>query len=67
MTQPESPSLTIEFLIACFDVLQSDDPEGEIDLTSCVEVSDCYVEKNYGLQIHVCTYCPADCDVLMTI
>ncbi|KAM9857258.1 TRIO and F-actin-binding protein-like [Aulostomus maculatus] len=30
---------------------ESDDPEGEIDLTSCVTVSDCHVDKNYGLQI----------------
>ncbi|RVE76473.1 hypothetical protein OJAV_G00007990 [Oryzias javanicus] len=30
---------------------ESDDLEGEIDLTSCVNVSDCDVEKNYGLQI----------------
>uniref|UniRef100_UPI0037E9BB82 TRIO and F-actin-binding protein-like isoform X2 n=1 Tax=Semicossyphus pulcher TaxID=241346 RepID=UPI0037E9BB82 len=29
----------------------SDDLDGEIDLTSCVNVSDCDVEKNYGLQI----------------
>lgn len=50
-----------------FDVVQSDDLEGEIDMASCVDVSDCYVEKNYGLQIHVCAYCPADCDVLMNI
>lgn len=34
--------------------LQSDDLDGEIDLTSCVNVSDCDVEKNYGLQIQVC-------------
>ncbi|XP_053711329.1 myosin phosphatase Rho-interacting protein-like [Synchiropus splendidus] len=34
------------------DAEESDDPEGEIDLTSCVTVSDCDVEKNYGLQIH---------------
>uniref|UniRef100_A0A3B3DQ78 PH domain-containing protein n=1 Tax=Oryzias melastigma TaxID=30732 RepID=A0A3B3DQ78_ORYME len=32
-------------------MLQSDDLEGEIDLTSCVNVSDCDVERNYGLQI----------------
>ncbi|KAF3687570.1 TRIO and F-actin-binding protein Tara Trio-associated repeat on actin [Channa argus] len=30
---------------------ESDDLDGEIDLTSCVNVSDCNVEKNYGLQI----------------
>ncbi|KAK2816926.1 hypothetical protein Q5P01_025117 [Channa striata] len=30
---------------------ESDDLDGEIDLTSCVNVSDCHVEKNYGLQI----------------
>uniref|UniRef100_A0A3P9M1G9 PH domain-containing protein n=1 Tax=Oryzias latipes TaxID=8090 RepID=A0A3P9M1G9_ORYLA len=30
---------------------ESDDLEGEIDLTSCVNVSDCEVERNYGLQI----------------
>lgn len=35
-------------------MLQSDDLEGEIDLTSCVNVSDCEVERNYGLQIQVC-------------
>lgn len=38
-------------------VLQSDDLDGEINLTSCVNVSDCDVEKNYGLQIQVCIYC----------
>ncbi|XP_069024051.1 myosin phosphatase Rho-interacting protein-like isoform X1 [Embiotoca jacksoni] len=31
--------------------VQSDDLDGEVDLTSCVNVSDCDVEKNYGLQI----------------
>ncbi|XP_074520916.1 uncharacterized protein LOC141786091 [Halichoeres trimaculatus] len=31
--------------------VQSDDLDGEIDLASCVNVSDCDVEKNYGLQI----------------
>ncbi|XP_030594853.1 TRIO and F-actin-binding protein-like [Archocentrus centrarchus] len=30
---------------------ESDDLDGEIDLTSCMNVSDCDVEKNYGLQI----------------
>ncbi|XP_034544680.1 myosin phosphatase Rho-interacting protein-like [Notolabrus celidotus] len=30
---------------------ESDDVDGEIDLASCVNVSDCDVEKNYGLQI----------------
>ncbi|XP_027874832.1 TRIO and F-actin-binding protein-like isoform X1 [Xiphophorus couchianus] len=30
---------------------ESDDLDGEIDLTSCVNVSDCDEEKNYGLQI----------------
>ncbi|XP_068452519.1 TRIO and F-actin-binding protein-like [Clinocottus analis] len=30
---------------------ESDDLDGEIHLTSCVNVSDCDVEKNYGLQI----------------
>uniref|UniRef100_A0A3Q3MYH8 TRIO and F-actin-binding protein-like n=1 Tax=Labrus bergylta TaxID=56723 RepID=A0A3Q3MYH8_9LABR len=30
---------------------ESDDLDGEIDLTSYVNVSDCDVEKNYGLQI----------------
>uniref|UniRef100_A0A087Y3H9 PH domain-containing protein n=1 Tax=Poecilia formosa TaxID=48698 RepID=A0A087Y3H9_POEFO len=30
---------------------ESDDLDGEIDLTSCVNVSDCDVEKKYGLQI----------------
>ncbi|TMS23554.1 TRIO and F-actin-binding protein [Larimichthys crocea] len=30
---------------------ESDDLDGEINLTSCVNVSDCDVEKNYGLQI----------------
>lgn len=33
--------------------VKSDDLDGEIDLTSCVNVSDCDVEKNYGLQIQV--------------
>ncbi|XP_071392782.1 TRIO and F-actin-binding protein-like [Centroberyx affinis] len=31
---------------------ESDNLDGEIDLTSCVNVSDCDVEKNYGFQIH---------------
>lgn len=35
-------------------VVQLDDVDGEIDLASCVNVSDCEVEKNYGLQIQVC-------------
>ncbi|XP_024864944.1 myosin phosphatase Rho-interacting protein isoform X2 [Kryptolebias marmoratus] len=30
---------------------ESDDLDGEIDLTSCVNVSDCDIDKNYGLQI----------------
>ncbi|XP_058495554.1 TRIO and F-actin-binding protein-like [Solea solea] len=30
---------------------ESDDLDGEIDLTYCVNVSDCDVENNYGLQI----------------
>ncbi|MED6273778.1 hypothetical protein CHARACLAT_009924 [Characodon lateralis] len=30
---------------------ESDNLDGEISLTSCVNVSDCDVEKNYGLQI----------------
>ncbi|KAG7238440.1 hypothetical protein INR49_030947 [Caranx melampygus] len=30
---------------------ESDDLDGEIDLTSCVNVSDCDIERNYGLQI----------------
>ncbi|XP_068583694.1 TRIO and F-actin-binding protein-like [Cebidichthys violaceus] len=33
------------------DAEESDDLDGEINLTSCVNVSDCDVEKNYGLQI----------------
>ncbi|KAM9769374.1 uncharacterized protein ACNS7B_021632 [Menidia menidia] len=32
---------------------ESDDLDGAIDLTSCVRVSDCDVEKNYGLQIQM--------------
>uniref|UniRef100_A0A668AZW6 PH domain-containing protein n=1 Tax=Myripristis murdjan TaxID=586833 RepID=A0A668AZW6_9TELE len=31
---------------------ESDDLDGEIALTSCVNVSACDVEKNYGFQIH---------------
>lgn len=34
-------------------MMQLDDLDGEIDLASCVNVSDCEVEKNYGLQIQV--------------
>ncbi|XP_029950246.1 myosin phosphatase Rho-interacting protein-like [Salarias fasciatus] len=30
---------------------ESDDLDGEIELTSCVNVSDCDVERNYGLQL----------------
>ncbi|XP_075946247.1 TRIO and F-actin-binding protein-like [Anarhichas minor] len=33
------------------DAEESDDLDGEINLTSCENVSDCDVEKNYGLQI----------------
>lgn len=47
-----------------FNVLQSVDLEGEIDLTSCVNVSDYDVEKNYGLQIQVCIYCTVMLTVL---
>lgn len=35
-------------------MVQLDDLDGEIDLTSCVNVSDYEVEKNYGVQIQVC-------------
>ena len=38
-------------------VLQSDDPEGEIELMTCVNVSDCEVEKNHGFQIQVRNRC----------
>lgn len=38
-----------------FIVLQSD-VYGELNLTSCLNVSDCEVEKNYGLQIQVCVF-----------
>ncbi|XP_076026514.1 myosin phosphatase Rho-interacting protein-like [Genypterus blacodes] len=31
---------------------ESDDMDGEIDLTSCVDVSDCDVENKYGFEIH---------------
>ncbi|CAL9700348.1 unnamed protein product [Knipowitschia caucasica] len=31
---------------------ESEDPEGEIDLRSCLDVSDCDVQKNYGFQLH---------------
>ncbi|XP_054460781.1 TRIO and F-actin-binding protein-like [Anoplopoma fimbria] len=33
------------------DAEESDDLDGEINLISCVSVSDCDVEKNYGLKI----------------
>lgn len=33
--------------------LQKDDLDGEIDLKSCVKVSEFDVEKNYGFQIQV--------------
>lgn len=33
--------------------LQKDDMDGEIDLKSCVDVSEFDVEKNYGFQIQV--------------
>lgn len=36
----------------CFSV-QKDDLDGEIDLKSCVKVSEFDVEKNYGFQIQV--------------
>ena len=45
-------------------LLQSDDLDGEIDLTSCVRVSDCDIEKNYGLQIQVCIYSTSFAHVL---
>lgn len=33
--------------------MQKDDVDGEIDLKSCVKVSEFAVEKNYGFQIQV--------------
>jgi hypothetical protein len=33
--------------------LQKDEPDGEIDLVSCLKVSEFDVEKNYGFQIQV--------------
>lgn len=33
--------------------IQKDDMDGEIDLKSCVKVSEFDVEKNYGFQIQV--------------
>lgn len=33
--------------------VQKDDLDGEIDLKSCVKVSEFDVGKNYGFQIHV--------------
>lgn len=33
--------------------MQKDDLDGEIDLKSCVKVSEFNVEKNYGFQIQV--------------
>lgn len=33
--------------------VQKDDLDGEIDLKSCVKVSEFDVEKNYGFQIQV--------------
>lgn len=33
--------------------MQKDDLDGEIDLKSCVKVSEFDVEKNYGFQIQV--------------
>lgn len=33
--------------------VQKDDLDGEIDLKSCVNVSEFDVEKNYGFQIQV--------------
>lgn len=38
--------------ITVFSV-QKDDMDGEIDLKSCVKVSEFDVEKNYGFQIQV--------------
>ena len=35
--------------------MQKDDLDGDIDLKSCVKVSEYDVEKNYGFQIHVRT------------
>lgn len=43
--------------------LQSDDLDGAIDLKTCVNVSDCDVEKNYGLRIQVRIYCTCFCVV----
>ncbi|KAM6971781.1 TRIO and F-actin-binding protein-like [Aplochiton taeniatus] len=34
------------------DTEESDGLEGEIELTTCVNVSDCNLDKNYGIQIH---------------
>lgn len=40
--------------------MQKDDLDGEIDLKSCVKVSEFDVEKNYGFQIQVITT-PSKC------
>lgn len=37
-------------------VLQKDDLDGEVDLKSCVKVSEFDVEKNYGFQIQVSVF-----------
>lgn len=34
-------------------LLQADELDGEIDLRSCTDVSECMVQRNYGFQIHV--------------
>ncbi|TNM86042.1 hypothetical protein fugu_008313 [Takifugu bimaculatus] len=43
------------------DAEELDDLDGEIDLASCVNVSECDVEKNYGVQIQDSGCEPATC------
>ena len=40
-------------MLICNVFFQKDEPDGEIDLISCLKVSEFDVEKNYGFQIQV--------------
>ena len=45
--------------------IQRDEPEGEIDLSSCVDVIESDVEKNYGFQVHVSRGWQSGCYTMM--
>lgn len=46
-------SVILSWVTFLMFLVQKDDLDGEIDLKSCVKVSEFDVEKNYGFQIQV--------------